>query len=33
MRLQVNIQDGEIMVSADDNMIYVTPITLKETDQ
>ena len=25
MKLQVNIQDGEVMVSVDDHMIYVTP--------
>ena len=25
MKLQVNIQDGEIMVSADDSIVYVTP--------
>ncbi|WP_281992418.1 YaeQ family protein [Sulfitobacter geojensis] len=29
MKLQVNIQDGEVMVSADDNMIYVTPVEWK----
>ncbi|WP_299414992.1 YaeQ family protein [uncultured Sulfitobacter sp.] len=25
MKLQVNIQDGEVMVSLDDSMIYITP--------
>jgi uncharacterized protein YaeQ len=25
MRLQVNIQDGEVMVSAEDTIVYVTP--------
>lgn len=29
MKLQVNIQDGEVMVSADDSMIYVTPVEWK----
>ncbi|RPE62916.1 uncharacterized protein YaeQ [Pacificibacter maritimus] len=29
MRLQVNIQDGEIMVSADDSIVYITPEQLK----
>lgn len=29
MRLQVNIQDGEVMVSIDDDITYVTPITWK----
>ncbi len=26
MRLQVNIQDGDVMVSIDDNIVYVTPV-------
>lgn len=26
MKLQVNIQDGEVMVSVDDQMVYVTPV-------
>lgn len=30
MKLQVNIQDGEVMVSVDDRIAYVTPITWKE---
>ncbi len=30
MRLQVNIQDGEVMVSADDRMVYITPVILKD---
>ena len=25
MKMQVNIQDGEVMVSADEGMVYVTP--------
>ncbi len=25
MKLQINIQDGEVMVSVDDNLVYVTP--------
>ncbi|WP_458792507.1 YaeQ family protein [Yoonia sp. MH D7] len=29
MKLQVNIQEGEVMVSTGDNVVYVTPITLK----
>ena len=29
MKLQVNIQDGEVMVSADQAVVYVTPETLK----
>lgn len=29
MKLQVNIQDGEVMVSVDDHMIYVTPAKWK----
>ncbi|MGC1505295.1 MAG: YaeQ family protein [Sulfitobacter sp.] len=30
MRLQVNIQDGDVMVSADEGTVYVTPVTWKE---
>lgn len=29
MKLQVNIQDGDVMVSVGDQIIYVTPTTLK----
>jgi uncharacterized protein YaeQ len=29
MRLQVNIQDGDVMVSVDDSIVYVTPIKWK----
>lgn len=29
MKLQVNIQDGEVMVSVGDSVVYVTPIKLK----
>jgi uncharacterized protein YaeQ len=32
MKLQVNIQDGEVMLSIDDSMIYVTPAKWKNTD-
>lgn len=32
MKLQVNIQDGEVMVSVDETIIYVTPIKWKTTD-
>ena len=31
MKLQVNVQDGDVMVSVDDNIIYVTPVKLKNT--
>ncbi len=33
MNLQVNIQDGDVMVSVDDSIVYVTPIKWKNTDQ
>jgi uncharacterized protein YaeQ len=33
MRLQVNIQDGEVMVSVDDNIAYVTPEKWKDGAQ
>lgn len=29
MKMQVNIQDGEVMVSVDDQILYVTPVTWK----
>lgn len=29
MKLQVNIQDGEAMVSVDESVVYVTPVRLK----
>ncbi|WP_010139717.1 YaeQ family protein [Oceanicola sp. S124] len=29
MKLQVNIQDGEVMVSAEDDTLYMTPLTWK----
>ncbi len=29
MKLQVNIQDGDVMVSVDDNILYVTPVKWK----
>jgi uncharacterized protein YaeQ len=29
MKLQVNIQDGEVMISVDDSIVYVTPIEWK----
>jgi uncharacterized protein YaeQ len=32
MKLQVNIQDGEVMVSVDDSIVYITPIKWKATD-
>jgi len=33
MKLQVNIQDGEVMVSIDDRMVYINPVKWKTTDQ
>ncbi|PYG26816.1 YaeQ family protein [Pelagimonas varians] len=30
MKLQVNIQDGEVMVSVDDRIVYVTPVKWKD---
>tara|TARA_B110000503_G_scaffold137995_1_gene223238 strand:+ start:343 stop:981 length:639 start_codon:yes stop_codon:yes gene_type:complete len=32
MKLQVNIQDGEIMISVDDSIVYVTPIEWKSAE-
>jgi uncharacterized protein YaeQ len=32
MKLQVNIQDGEVMVSVDDSIVYVTPVKWKNGD-
>ena len=29
MKLQVNIQDGDVMVSADDSVVYMTPVNWK----
>nr|WP_309503929.1 YaeQ family protein [uncultured Roseovarius sp.] len=29
MKLQVNIQDGDVMISVDDNVAYVTPVKWK----
>lgn len=29
MKLQINIQDGDVMVSVDDSVVYVTPVTWK----
>lgn len=29
MKLQVNIQDGDVMISIDDAVVYVTPVTWK----
>ena len=29
MKLQVNIQDGDVMISADDDVVYLTPIQWK----
>lgn len=33
MKLQINIQDGEAMISVDDSMVYVTPIKWKDADR
>jgi uncharacterized protein YaeQ len=33
MKLQVNIQDGEVMVSVDDSIVYITPVEWKNADQ
>ena len=30
MKLQVNIQEGDLMVSIDDSIMYVTPVTWKD---
>lgn len=30
MKLQVNIQDGDVMISADDSVVYLTPTTWKD---
>lgn len=32
MKLQVNIQDGEVMVSVDDSIVYITPAKWKNTN-
>jgi uncharacterized protein YaeQ len=32
MRLQVNIQDGDVMVSVDGSIVYVTPVKWKNAD-
>ena len=32
MRLQVNIQDGDVMVSVDSTIVYVTQIKWKSAD-
>ena len=29
MQMQVNIQEGEVMVSVGDNIVYVSPLELK----
>lgn len=33
MKLQVNIQEGEVMVSADDSIVYVSPVKWKDANQ
>ena len=32
MKLQVNIQDGDVMVSVDNSIVYVTPVKWKNAD-
>ena len=32
MKLQVNIQDGDVMVSIDNSIVYVTPVKWKNVD-
>ena len=32
MNLQVNIQDGDVMVSVNDNIVHVTPVKWKNSD-
>ena len=33
MKLQVNIQEGEVMVSAEDSIVYVSPVKWKDANQ
>ena len=33
MKLQVNIQDSEVMVSANDTVVYLTPVTWKNSER
>ena len=32
MKIQINIQDGDVMVSVDGNIVYVTPVKWKNSD-
>jgi uncharacterized protein YaeQ len=32
MNLQINIQNGDVMVSLDDSIVYVTPVKWKNAD-
>jgi len=32
MKLQVNIQGGDVMVSVDDSIVYITPVKWKSAD-
>jgi hypothetical protein len=32
MKMQVNIQDGDVMVSVDDSIVYVTPVKWKSAE-
>ena len=31
MKLQVNVQEGDLMISVDDSIVYVTPVTWKDS--
>jgi uncharacterized protein YaeQ len=33
MKLQVNVQEGDLMVSVDDSIVYIDPITWKDNDR
>ena len=33
MKLQVNVQEGDLMVSVDDSIVYVTPVTWKDNSR
>lgn len=33
MKLQINVQDGEVMVSVGDSIVYVTPVEWKNADR
>jgi uncharacterized protein YaeQ len=33
MKLQVNVQEGDLMVSVADSIVYVTPVTWKDNSR